>query len=90
MENTKFYQQILGLSDPWSVTDVETNLEALTVLIQVKHDNSKPKKCPECALLCTYHDHTEIRHWRHLDTCQFETYIATKIPRIKCPKHGVK
>ena len=35
-------------------------------------------------------DHAAERTWRHLDTCQFQTHLHAKIPRVPCPAHGVK
>ena len=40
------------------------------------------------ATLPTY-DHTDEREWRHLDTCQFFTYVHARPPRVDCPAHGV-
>ena len=34
-------------------------------------------------------DHAEPRVWRHLDTCQFKTFLHARIPRVDCPEHGV-
>jgi transposase len=39
-------------------------------------------------MLPTY-DHAEEREWRHLDTCQFLTYLHARTPRVECPEHGV-
>ncbi|MGE5622774.1 MAG: ISL3 family transposase [Bacillota bacterium] len=30
------------------------------------------------------------RVWRHLDSCQFLTYLHASPPRISCPEHGVR
>jgi len=35
-------------------------------------------------------DHAPERVWRHLDTMQFETLLRARVPRARCPKHGVK
>jgi transposase len=35
------------------------------------------------------YDHAEERVWRHLDSCQFMTYLHARPPRIHCPEHGV-
>ncbi len=29
------------------------------------------------------------REWRHLDTCQLQTRLHARVPRIDCPTHGV-
>ena len=28
--------------------------------------------------------------WRHLDSCQFQTYLHARIPRVGAPEHGVR
>ena len=35
------------------------------------------------------YDHAEERTWRHLNTCQFQTLVHARIPRVKCPEHRV-
>jgi transposase len=32
---------------------------------------------------------TRRRRWRHLDTCQFHTFVEAHVPRVACPEHGV-
>jgi len=36
------------------------------------------------------YDHAPERIYRHLNTCQMETYIHVRPPRVNCPHHGVK
>ncbi len=33
---------------------------------------------------------SEERIGRHLDTCQFQTFIHARIPRVDCPEHGAR
>jgi len=28
--------------------------------------------------------------WRHLDTCQYQTFLHARVPRVACPTHGVR
>ena len=28
--------------------------------------------------------------WRHLDSCQFLTFLHARPPRVRCPEHGVR
>ncbi len=35
------------------------------------------------------YDHREERTWRHLDSCQFKTYLVASVPRVKCDVDGV-
>jgi transposase len=30
------------------------------------------------------------RVWRHLDTCQYQTFLHARVPRVDCPTHGVR
>jgi transposase len=35
------------------------------------------------------HDYEE-RQWRHLDSCQFQTIIVSRVPVVRCPAHGTQ
>ena len=35
------------------------------------------------------YDHAPSRSWRHLNTCEYQTYIHAKIPRVYCEDHGM-
>lgn len=89
MNDTNFYTQILGISRPWEVTEVDLNIDEEQVNIEVSYKSSQAL-CPECKVMSPIHDHREARRWRHLDTCQMKTYIICRIPRVKCRDHGVK
>ena len=45
--------------------------------------------CPTCGKPATLYDHREERIWRHLDSCQFHTYLVAAAPRVNCATHGV-
>lgn len=40
-------------------------------------------------LLLVY-DHAEERAWKHLDSCDFKTYLHARPPRVICPTHGTR
>jgi transposase len=44
----------------------------------------------ECGQACSLAEHAEERRWRHLDAIQFITGVVTRLPRCRCPEHGVK
>jgi transposase len=46
--------------------------------------------CPECGPLLPAFDHAQERTWRHLDSCQFKTYLHARVPRVKCPTHETR
>lgn len=83
------YQEILGLELPWSVQEVELNIDGGRVDIHVEHPEGQKWKCPHCARELSCYDHSPERTWRHLDTCQLETHLHARIPRVQCPEHGV-
>lgn len=92
MRDTELYERVLGLSEPWSVSRVELTVEEHRVDVWVEHPPGVKWLCPQCGvesdeLACR--DHAEERVWRHLDTCQFQTHLHARIPRVDCPEHGV-
>ena len=89
MQDTDLYSHILGLEEPWFVGNVELNVEAQRVDIWVEHGSGIRWPCPTCERKLATRDHAEERVWRHLDTCQFKTFLHARVPRIECPDHGV-
>ena len=112
MRDTKLYQQVLGLSAPWSVGRVALKVDERRVDVWVEHRRGAKWRCPLCEAAWqeaasqagasqvagssgpspktrSCRDHAEERMWRHLDTCQFQTYLHARIPRVDCPEHGV-
>jgi transposase len=88
-DTTELYWHLLGLTQPWKVSRVELSAEKQQVDVFVKHPVAIPWKCPQCPYQNSVYDHAEERTWRHLDSCHFQTLLHAKIPRIKCPEHGV-
>ncbi|GAA5505615.1 ISL3 family transposase [Novipirellula caenicola] len=83
------YRLLLGLDDQWQVQNVDLQMDANRVVIQLRHSGGKPC-CPECQDECSRADTAPTRRWRHLDTMQFETIIEAAIPRSQCTQCGVK
>ena len=90
MQDVQLYQQILGLESPWRVSKVELDVDLEEIRVRVGHPRGTKFRCPECLAECRCHDHGEERRWRHLDSCQFKTFLVARPPRVKCPEHGVK
>ena len=89
MKDIDLYQQILGLTAPWFVSKVELDVAGGQVDVFVAHEENVPWSCPHCDYEGACYDHAPERDWRHLDTCQFKTFLHARIPRVKCPEHGV-
>jgi transposase len=89
MRDTDLYGQILGLQAPWFVEHVDLDVAKGRVDIRVEHGPGVRWPCPQCQRDLACRDHADERVWRHLDTCQFGTYVHARIPRVECPEHGV-
>ena len=88
MRDFELYQAVLGLQAPWTVANVELDVKGQQVTVTVEAGPG-PYPCPECQEPVPGYDRKR-RQWRHLDTCQFTTWIQADLPRVSCPTHGVK
>lgn len=83
------YARLLGIDESWKVEDVNLQVDQRRVEIRLAHVG-RGVSCPECGRTCGLADHAKERRWRHLDTMQFVTEIVARLPRCRCPEHGVK
>ena len=90
MRDTELYQNLLGIVAPWSVESVMMDVEKQRVDVTVSHPPNFLFACPECGTESPVFDHAEERVWRHLDSCQFFTYLHARVPRVSCATHGVR
>jgi transposase len=90
MQDIELYRQLLGLNTPWTVSRVELQVKEQRVKVWAGHAEGVRWRCPECATELPLYDHAEERAWRHLDSCQFQTYLHARPPRVDCPSHGVR
>ena len=86
----KHYHELLGLTEGWTVRKVELELAEQRVEIDVEWTGPRIVSCPECGEAVPLYDLREERTWRHLDVMQFETLLKCRVPRSKCPEHGVQ
>jgi transposase len=89
MDDRTLYATILGITPPWDVARVELDDTAKAVHVWIEERPGTTFPCPECQTVSPLHDHVE-RSWRHLDTCQYETRLHARVPRVDCAEHGVK
>jgi len=88
MKDKDLYAQILGITYPWLVRDVELRLQVGEVIIQLELAPDYALTCPQCGKAAPGYD-TRQRRWRHLDTCQYRTVLVADVPRVECEEHGV-
>lgn len=89
MDSVELYRQLLGLTTPWTVERVDLDIAKQHVEVHVGHAPGQRFACPECGRELAVYDHLAERVWRHLDSCQFLTYLHARAPRVSCPEHGV-
>lgn len=85
MNDANLYAKILGRRKPWLVLDVTVNEAFKTITVRVGSDG--PLRCPHCRQICPRYDN-RTRRWRHLDTCEYQTWIEADVPRVQCPEHS--
>jgi transposase len=90
MRDTELYRHLLGLEAPWTVSQVQLSVDQGRVDVWADHPRGTRWPCPECNRELSVYDHAEERAWRHLDSCQFLTYLHARPPRVDCPDHGVR
>lgn len=88
MDSKDLYTAVLGIRAPWTVGRVEMDVARQEVSVFVEHPPGSRFRCPRCERELAVFDHVEERRWRHLDTCQFLTYLVSRPPRVDCPEHG--
>jgi transposase len=89
MDIVVFYQRLIRPPHPWRVTKAAVNDPGQRVDLWIEHLPKIPFPCPKCGRSVSVHDHTGERVWRHLDTCDYETWIHARLPRVRCDEHGI-
>lgn len=89
MQDTALYQYLLSLQSPWTVSRVNLDVAGQRVDVWAEHPEDATWACPHCTKRLPLYDHAEERTWRHLDSCQFQTHLHARIPRVACGEHGV-
>ena len=89
MQDTKLFETILGMQAPWHISRVALDATGERIDLWAEHADTR-WPCPECQQELSCRDHAEERVWRHLDTCQYQTFLHARVPRVECPTHGVR
>jgi transposase len=90
VQDKELYRRILGIEAPWYVARVELELDSGEVHVYLGHHGMIQWSCPECGQAAGLFDHQPERRWRHLDTCQYQTILHARPPRMECSEHGVR
>lgn len=89
MQDTALYQYLLGLQSPWTVSRVNLDIHQQRVDVWAEHFDDVAWSCSLCRQKLPLYDHAQERTWRYLDSCQFQTYLHARIPRVACGEQGV-
>ncbi len=84
MQDTKLFETILGIQAPWRISRVALDTTGERRDLWVEYADTR-WPCPECQQAPPCHDHAEERVWRHLDTCQYQTFLHARVPRRRLP-----
>lgn len=88
MNTNELFGLALGLTGGWKVVGSDF-AEDGGLSLELDFERGTRFACPECGELCPVHDTVE-REWRHLDFWQHRTLLKARVPRVKCPEHGVR
>ena len=88
MKTEAFYQKLLNPPPPWRVERVELANDGSRVDVWLEHDRYT-FLCSKCLKPASTYDHMPEREWQHLDTCESQTFLHARLPRVNCPEHGV-
>jgi len=92
MDELGLFTLALGLSRPWRVVRTEFDPGAAQLDLYLEFDRGARFVCPakDCAHGgCPVHDSAE-KTWRHLDFFQHKAFLHARLPRVRCPEHGVR
>jgi transposase len=89
MSPNELFQAALQLKgSPWRVVRSDFSGEPPTLEIGLDFARGSQFRCPECGELCGAYDTVEKR-WRHLNFFQYRCELVARVPRLRCPQHGV-
>ena len=90
MNKLELFQAALGLPDPWRVIRTNFDPERRQLDLHLDFRPGARFPCPEGdEESCPVHDTAE-KTWRHLDFFQHRAYLHARVPRLRCPEHGVR
>ena len=81
----------LGVAPPWRVASADFDEDAGRLDVRLDFVRGSRFGCcePGCIeAVCPVHD-TAAKTWRHLDFFQHQAFLHARVPRVRCPQHGV-
>jgi transposase len=81
--------RLTGITHPWKFIGESLDDDKMECELELTYDG-KSAPCPECGVICPFHDRSAPQRWHHLSMCLYKTLVTCRLPRTKCPLHGVK
>jgi transposase len=89
MRDLELFSRALGLRERWRVVETSFDAEQRRLDLRLDFERGARFACPVCERPdCEVHDTSE-KSWRHLDFFQHQAYLSARVPRVRCPEHGV-
>lgn len=89
MKDLDIFQAALGLGNEWKVVKTDFNAKEKRLDLYLDFAPGTLFPCPVCNQSRKAYDTSE-RTWQHLNFFQHTTFIHARLPRIDCPKDGIK
>ena len=92
MDELGLFTAALGLTGPWRVVRTEFDAEQARLDLHLEFGRGAQFPCPATGCAhggCPVHD-TADKTWRHLDFFQHKAFLHARLPRVRCPEHGVR
>jgi transposase len=86
----ELFKQALGLESPYEVVKIKFSSSDKRLDIYLDFPRGSVFRCPECGRAEVKAYDTEDKTWRHLNFFQHQAYLHCRVPRIDCPKCGIK
>jgi transposase len=90
MQDTEMYERLLGIGRPWRVKEVRMDEEHERVDVWIEEASGTEFVCSVCKKPASVYDHMGEQVWRHLNTCQYRTYVHARLARTTCTVDGVR
>lgn len=83
----KLYAKVLGVHEPWCITDIDVGQDTGEVRVFVEGRLDAEIPCPVCGHgLSRGHSHRQV--WRLADPVEADTVLVVDVPGGVCPVHG--
>lgn len=89
MEDLSGLGSLLGIKSPWKLVDAKVQKTNLVIDVYIDFERGTKFPCPCCGEDRSVYD-SSFKRIRHLDIFEYRCYLNVRIPRIDCPKDGVK